>query len=760
MLRKVISIKNVGRFSSYGASGDVELKRYNLVFAENGRGKTTLCALLRSLQSGDPAHIRGRTTLGAAAQPEAQIRLEGVTATFTGGVWSTTLPTLAVFDSTFTSENVYSGDAVGLGHRRNLYGVIVGNAGRLLAQQIEQLDAASRTKSTEIREKGSAVQALAQPGGFAVDAFVELAQDLEIDTKIAAAERDLAAARQADQIRTRAALSELVLPAISDGFQVLLDKTLDGVARDAEQRIANQIEAHGMHLAGQTWLVEGLGYVRNDACPFCGQGLHGSALIAAYRAYFSEAYSTLRAEIRGMRDSVQTNLGDRAIGTAERILDQNAAGVEFWSRYEQIDAPAFPGRGGLAETIRVLRQAADALLERKTAAPLDRLTPDAFFDGAMAALGIVQAAVGSYNAAVAAGNAVIAARKAAAGAANVRAAEMTLARLRAVKNRHEPAGRSASQAYQASLSEKNAIEGKKEETRRQLSAYSEGVIRRYEQSINRFLDDFGAGFRLTGTAHNYLGGPPSSTYQIMINDTAVELGDASTPLDQPSFRNTLSSGDRSTLALAFFLAQLEHDPERVHRIVVFDDPFNSQDGFRKDCTAQKMRKCGDECTQVIVLSHDQGFLKRVWDRLPPADRKSLELKRIGLTNTTMCEWDIERAMQDQYNADRKALTDYHNGAIGNPRDVVQKIRPVLETYCKILGAGTLAETDTLGVIVGKLRGAGQGHQLHPLCDELDELNIYTRRYHHGENPNAATEPMTDGELQVMVRRVLLMTGGC
>ena len=65
MLRKIVSIKNVGRFATYGASGDVELKRYSLIFAENSRGKTTLCALLRSLQSGDRTHVIGRTTLGA-----------------------------------------------------------------------------------------------------------------------------------------------------------------------------------------------------------------------------------------------------------------------------------------------------------------------------------------------------------------------------------------------------------------------------------------------------------------------------------------------------------------------------------------------------------------------------------------------------------------------------------------------------------------------------------------------------------------------
>ena len=41
MLRKLISIKNVGRCVSYGASKGVELTPYNLIFAENGRGKTT-----------------------------------------------------------------------------------------------------------------------------------------------------------------------------------------------------------------------------------------------------------------------------------------------------------------------------------------------------------------------------------------------------------------------------------------------------------------------------------------------------------------------------------------------------------------------------------------------------------------------------------------------------------------------------------------------------------------------------------------------
>jgi wobble nucleotide-excising tRNase len=45
MLQKIVHIKSVGLFKSCVAAGDVTLRRFTLVFAENGRGKTTLCAI-------------------------------------------------------------------------------------------------------------------------------------------------------------------------------------------------------------------------------------------------------------------------------------------------------------------------------------------------------------------------------------------------------------------------------------------------------------------------------------------------------------------------------------------------------------------------------------------------------------------------------------------------------------------------------------------------------------------------------------------
>lgn len=590
------------------------------------------------------------------------------------------------------------------------------------------------------------------------EAFVALPADPTIDGKIADQERGLAAVRQADQIKTRAALSTLTLPALPAGIAGLLAKTIEGVAADAERHVTAQIGAHAMHDRGEAWLSEGLDYVRGEACPFCGQALEGVALIAMYKAYFSEAYNSLRREIASLREQVDTALGDRAIAAVERTLDQNTAAVEYWSAYCEIATPAMVR--GTGDSIRALRQAALALLDRKAASPLEPIASGDALTAAQASLAGLQEGAAAYNATVASTNAVIAAKKAATQAADIRTVQNELTRLQAVKARHEPAGAAACQEFEATLVQKDAIERDKATVRKKLDEYAQQVMGQYEKTINRLLDEFQAGFRITGTAPSYAGGVVSSSYKIVINDTPVELGNADTALDKPSFRNTLSSGDKSTLALAFFLAQLEHDPDKAAKTVIFDDPFNSQDAFRKDCTIQKIKRCGAVCTQVVVLSHDQDFLKRIWDRLPPDERKCLKLTRVGLRDTTMIELDIAEATQAAYKAQRTVLLDYYHDSKGEPRDVVQKIRPVLESYCKILGGALFAADDTLGVMIGKIRNAGAGHQLLPLYDDLEDLNEYTKRYHHGENPNAATEQISDIELQGKVKLTLELTGGC
>ena len=757
MLERIISIRNVGRFKNCAAVGDVTFRRFTLIFAENGRGKTTLCAILRSLFTNAPALIIGRTTLGSLGRPEVQLLMTGGTVTFRNAAWSAPFPDIAVFDGTYVSENVFSGDVVLADHRRNLYRVIIGAQGVALAGRINELDELVRSKNAEIRDNRADLQKHI-PLGLTVEAFIALPVDGDIDAKIEAKEQELQAVQRAAQLQQRAVLTAVTVPVFPAAFAQLLAKTFANVSADAERRVAEHIARHRMQARGEAWLTEGLRYVVDDKCPFCSQGLKGVDLIQVYRSFFSKEYHALRDEVMAMSGQVENSVGGRVSSAIEQTVLQNNSSVEFWRQYCNFTPPVPLEAGRAEEVMTTLRQSAQALLQIKAGTPLDAVAPGEGFTQALSAFEALRTSLGTYNASVAAANAVIAARKQQAQASNVRDVENSLARLKAQKARHTDNVRAFCGSDTRFQGEKNALEEEKGRVREQLDAHTQQVITRYGQSINRYLERINAGFRITTPTHTYRGGPPSSSYQILINQNAVDLGDPTTPTDRPSFGNTLSAGDRSTLALAFFFAQLEQDANRAAKIIVFDDPFTSMDSFRRNHTVHQIHRLGENCAQVVLLSHDAGFLKLLWDRVPSGDRKTLQLARVGEENTAIAEWDIEKAAKARYRADLDTLQRFLSLGEGEPRDVIQKLRPVLEGYCRNLYPAQFAEQEMMGSIVGKIRDAGATHPLYPIVEDLDELNMYCRRYHHGENANAATEPVDDTELQGYVRRTLRLVG--
>ena len=504
MLNRIISIKNVGRFKNCAAVGDVTFRRYTLIFAENGRGKTTLCSILRSLFTNTPALVLGRKTLGSTAPPEIQLLTSSGNIVFRNAVWSTAFPDIAVFDGTYVSENVFAGDVVHVDHRRNLYRVIIGAQGVTLAARVNQLDEQVRTKNTEIREARIPLQQHL-PQGMTVEAFIALVEDPLIDEKIAEKEQELQGAQRAAQLQQRAGLSAVTVPVFPTAFAQLLAKTFASVATDAEQLIARHLAKHPMREHGETWLTEGLRYVEHDECPFCGQGLNGIELIQAYRSFFSREYHALRDEINQLNSDVERVIGERISIAINQTVLQNNNAIEFWREYCEVEAPTAPEQGG-AVTMDALRQSAQALLHAKSSAPLDAVPPGQAFTQALNAFELFRTSLGTYNAAVAAANTVIASRKRQAQTANVRDIESALATLRAQKARYTQNVRTQCADEARLQGEKVVLEQDKETAKQQLDAHTAQVITTYGEAINRYLERINAAFRITTPTHTYRGG--------------------------------------------------------------------------------------------------------------------------------------------------------------------------------------------------------------------------------------------------------------
>src|SRR5665213_2390078 len=136
MINRLQLLRNVGTLDSVDDGANIPLKRLTLVYADNGRGKTTLAAILRSLATGDPLPIAERRRLAAQHPPHVILDCSGgpPDAMFQNNAWNRTLLNMAVFDDVFVDQNIYSGLAVEPEHRQHLHELILGAQGVTLNQ--------------------------------------------------------------------------------------------------------------------------------------------------------------------------------------------------------------------------------------------------------------------------------------------------------------------------------------------------------------------------------------------------------------------------------------------------------------------------------------------------------------------------------------------------------------------------------------------------------------------------------------------------
>lgn len=750
----------MGRFRNYSSQGDVSFRKFTLIFGENGRGKTTLCAIFRSLQTRQSAFIHGRRTLGSSHNPQVAITLTSGQVIFQNGAWSSASSdiNLRIFDAHYIAENIYSGDAISVDQRRNLCRVILGQQGVTLANRYDEIDKEIGELNATIRAARGIITS--HSGHLELEKFLALPPDPDIDAHIETKTIQVQGLKETDQLKSRAGLTTLEMPPLPSHLESVLGRTLEDVSRDAERLVRAHITSHGMAAHGEEWIATGLSHLADETCPFCGQSLLGLDLLTAYRAFFNEDYRHLQSELMRYRTNAAHLFSDERIELLRTHATGNLTGVDLWGRYVAISKPDPLDLDQLTSVMTAFRGEMLAALDLKLASPLDSIDLSPTYGAARDRYATLLQTIGTYNQQATTANAAIESIKTMANPARTQIAERELALLHIRRKRFEPPVQAACEQFKSASVAKAKAEEEKRKVRDQLDRYVDSVLVRYQNSINGYLKHFTAGFHIDRVKVEYSGRVPNSTFCIVINDTAVEVGREDTRPDQPSFRNTLSAGDRSTLALAFFLAQLKEDPDRSKCVAIFDDPFSSQDRFRQTCTIGEIQRCGEQVAQVVVMSHDPRFLKAIWDLpLPTSDRKALWLMPSGKRDTEIREWDIAGDTESEDAANRRVLLEfYHHPGAGDPRDVIKKLRPVAETHMLRLAPGRLAVVRGLGDMIQRIRSDQRPESLVDSLPDLTDINTYTRRYMHGENPNAASEPVSRRELQGFVGKLLEIVG--
>lgn len=758
LLERFQLLRNIGQYDSVNAGAQIPLSGLTLIYGENGRGKTTLSSVLRSLGTGDADLVLERRRLGAANPPHVVLGFaDGVAAQFLHGAWSAPMPRIANFDDAFVAANVCSGVEIGTEHRQNLHELILGAQGVALNTALQAHVARIEEHNRALTLKGNAVPAAAR-GDLTVDKFCALPADPDIEASIATAERNLAAARSADVIRQQATFLPIVLPAFDeDAIQALLARTLPDLEADAAAQVRSHLRRLGK--GGEGWVGDGMIRISgasagrdHEVCPFCAQDLDASPLIAHYQAYFSQTYDGLKASITKSGQGVNTIHAGEAPAAFERAVRFAAEGRAFWSAFTVV--PEIE-----VDTAAVLRDWAAArdavltVLRAKAASPLEAMMLSAETLALIRDYDARRAEIAALSAALQACNIPIAVVKEQAANANVAACAVDLARLRAVHARHSDPVSGLCADYLAEKAAKTATEDLRAQARAALNNYRANIFPAYEVAINTYLQRFNAGFRLASVNPQNTRGGSSCTYSMVINNVQVAL----TTTAGPAFRNTLSAGDRNTLALAFFFASLDQDPLLAQKILVIDDPMTSLDEHRSLTTVQEMRRMHARVSQVIVLSHSKPFLCQLWEGADTAARQALLIQRDG-GGSTLAVWDVNKDCITEHDRRYALVQDYLRAA--NPtteRHVAAALRHILEAFMRVAYPTAFPPGKLLGRFLGICQQrSGQQNQIlsQPDIDELRLLLVYANRFHHDTNAAYETEAINDRELIHFSERVL------
>ncbi len=493
MINRIQLLRNVGQFDSVSTAATIPLARLTFIYAENGRGKTTLSAIFRSLATGDPVHIAERRRLTAQHDPHVVIDCDGgpPAAMFQNNAWNRTLPNVAVFDDLFIDENVYSGLVVSPDHRQNLHELILGARGVALVGQLQQLVAQIEVHNTALRTKAAAIPS-AERGALSAEEFCGLQPRPNIDEEIVAAERGLAAVREHDPIRNTPTFDALVLPAFDLApIEVVLQQDLPAL----DTATAARVQAHlaGAHQGAEAWVAEGMRHLPHTdegqpagTCPFCAQDLARSPVIAHYRAYFSEEYRNLKRSVAEVLNGVERTHGGEVIAGLERAIRVAGERRQFWSRFCDTPNTAMD-TAPIARAWQAARSAVVDTLRKKQAAPLDRMNLSGEARSALGTYDAHRLAVAELSQQLQRANAAIRVVKEQAASGNAAALSADVTRLKAVKARYAPESVRACNAYLDEKASKAATEQLRDSAKSALDQYRATAFPGYQTAINRYI---------------------------------------------------------------------------------------------------------------------------------------------------------------------------------------------------------------------------------------------------------------------------------
>ncbi len=786
MINKVERLTSIGKFRNYTAAGQVNFCKLTLIYGDNGGGKTTLTSVFRALTTNNPEIVRSRISTNHIAPQAAQITQTGtpnIFHTFGATGWTTPFANIEIFDIHFVNDNIYSGFDFNEEHKKQLHQFVIGAQGIAIQNQIEQNKA---DKATSRQNQADIEQQIIQlvSNNLTSDLIISFvaipaSQINGIDQQIVTAEAALASANANSIIQTLQTLSSITQ--ISSGIDIASLITDLQSTSQAIQNVALEslFSNHCQDLAdnglegSENWLQKGFAYVKskqtaneaNISCPFCKQGLvEGLEILDAYISKFNADFNALVQRLQTHLTSIQNFNLDSVIQAINNINQTNTGRITSWATHlpNTVHSPTF----NIFVDEAVLRAEFQSLitsLQQKIQNPTLAVATAAT-SVFQSSLQTINTNINSYNQSVTTYNALITTFRG--GIQTVANAQLSVDNLKRVKKRFEAPIVTLCAQLIAEKQVLKSLETAYTSLSQQQQSAATTFFGSYQTRINHYLGNvFKTHFRIDDVVHVAPKG--KATQSKIAYKLTIDGKDISFIPNQPfNAKECLSEGDKSTIALAFFLSKLDIDPNLQDKILIFDDPLSSLDTNRRTYTIRIIKSLFQQLKQVVVLSHNEYFLHEIGKDIGASQKCTLRIKEDFAAKASKIEaCDLEKLVKIEYFKHIESLEAFRSNPEHSLKDsVLGWLRNVLEAHLRFKfykEIRTMSGQQTFGRLITFLDGfpvvfRDNGNRV-AIVSTLHIINGVSWKPHHGDpnpdytalgmNPNTITAPELDNLIQ-------------
>jgi wobble nucleotide-excising tRNase len=775
MIHKIEQLTSIGKFRDYQANGDIAFNKLTLIFGDNGSGKTTLTSIFRSLTQNKPVLIERRKSTNQSTPQAAQIvqRDSGgdIYHTFNPrSGWTTSFPEIEIFDIHFVNENIYSGFEFSDEHKKHLHQFVIGAQGIAIQQQIEQ-NKADKTTSRQIQS--NIEQKLIQLVGNnlteeMVTSFVAtpIAKAQSIDRLIDIAEKALASANANSVIRTLEPLAQqdklnseidfnTLITALQTTSHAIQKKALYTIFKDHCHDLAeNALDGP------ENWLNKGFSYLESKRaplknenpvtlhCPFCKQGIDDSIdIISAYSLQFDADFNSLIKSIETHLSKIQSFNLDAVIQALNNLNRTNTGRISSWTTHlpRTVQSPTFNIIANEA-LLRTEFQTLIAAVQQKLQNPSVAIAT-APVEVFQASLQTINANINEYNQNILAYNTSITAFLE--GIQTVTQAQLEVDNFKRIKKRFETPITTLCNQLTRERQKCRSLETAYPFIVQQQETAAIAFFNSYKTRINHYLGTvFKTLFRVCDVVHI----PPRgmATVSKIGYKLTIDGQDISFDSNQPNnTKDCLSEGDRSTIALAFFLSKLDIDPGINNKVLIFDDPLSSFDRNRMMYTVQLIKDLFPNIKQLVVLSHNEFFLYELSKGFAAGNKKTLRITENFIAKASVIEpLVLETLVENDYFRHIKELENFlQYPDLSKKESVLGWLRNVLEAHIRFKFYRQLSalptNNQTFGNLIREMEIQGivfrNNSNRTTIISNLNLINGISCRPHHGEAiPDYAT----------------------